>query len=198
MCGQFAVLGSINAIKKYYEFLQASNTALDDEFFFQYQGSTFYSLPKEFVKPMDYMPILINHQQSIKILTARWGLVPFWAKDDSFSTKTINARLESIHEKPSFKYAYQQRRCLIPSTGFYERDKSKKLLYFDLEVNQTLHKASSFKSLAGIYEIWGKNKLTTFSIITQPANQKMKYFHDRMPLILEQEAATQWLYGKNV
>ena len=118
-----------------------------------------------------------------------WGLIPDWAKDKSMAGKMINARAETITEKPSFKSAFNKRRGIIPANGFYEwkaTGKSKKPFFI----------SPKDKSLLGFGGIWESNThfgLETFSIITTAANQDMNDLHERMPLILPQESWKGWL-----
>jgi putative SOS response-associated peptidase YedK len=99
---------------------------------------------------MAYMPVATIIDYKVVMFKARWGLVPFSAKDESFAYKTINARQETLKEKASFKYALEKRRCLIPFTGFYEIDKQKQQHFFANENDE-------IKSFAGLYEVWGED-----------------------------------------
>jgi putative SOS response-associated peptidase YedK len=188
MCGQFAILGSMKAIKDYYNFLISEDLDFFDDDI--YNDNIIMNLPNETVKPMDYIPIfsIDNNAKKVFYLSARWGLVPFWAKDESFAMKMINARCETISEKSSFKYAYQKRRCLVPFTGYYEKDSAKKYHYFKNDNDD-------FLSFAGLYEVWGKDKLITFTIITCEASEKLKKIHNRMPVILNSKNALEWVRG---
>lgn len=118
-----------------------------------------------------------------------WGLIPDWAKDKSMAGKMINARAETITEKPSFKSAFNKRRGIIPANGFYEwkaTGKSKKPFFI----------SPKDQSLLGFGGIWESNThlgVETFSIITIAANQDMNDLHERMPLILPQESWKAWL-----
>ena len=118
-----------------------------------------------------------------------WGLIPAWAKDKSMAGKMINARAETITEKPSFKSAFNKRRGIIPANGFYEwktTGKSKNPFFI----------SPKDQSLLGFGGIWESNThlgLETFSIITTAANQDMNDLHERMPLILPQESWKAWL-----
>ena len=117
----------------------------------------------------------------------RWGLVPSWAKDPSIGSKLINARAETLAEKPAFRQALKSRRCVVPITGFYEwrREARGKQPYFIGGADgQPL-------SLAGLWEDW--NGLLTFAIVTVPANEKLAPIHDRMPAILAPDEARAWL-----
>lgn len=122
-----------------------------------------------------------------------WGLVPFWSKDGKNSGKMINARSETIFEKPAFRKSILTRRCLVPADSFYEWRKEpdgRKLPYRIFQENGDL------LFMAGIWDHWGSGSsaLHTFSIITTDANDDLADLHDRMPLILPtKEARHQWL-----
>ena len=126
-----------------------------------------------------------------------WGLVPSWAKDNSMMAKMINARFETVEEKPSFRSAFVKRRCIIPMDGYYEwfrpeDPKEKKQPYFIKAKDKPL------LAVAGIYETW-KNPskenetLTTFSVITTEAKLGLETIHDRMPVIVPDKNWTAWL-----
>lgn len=121
-----------------------------------------------------------------------WGLIPAWAKDKSMAEKMINARAETITEKPSFKSAFNKRRGIIPANGFYEWKtigKSKKPFFIS-------PKDQSLLCFGGIWESnthLGEQTIETFSIITTAANQDMNELHERMPLIIPRESWKTWL-----
>lgn len=122
----------------------------------------------------------------------RWGLVPGWAKDPTIGYKLINARAETVAEKPSFRNSFAHRRCLILASGFYEwlDTGSRKQPY-----KFTLRDQKVF-AFAGLWDHWqdGKgNELVTCSIITTSPNQVVAEYHDRMPVILEKEHRWEWL-----
>ena len=132
-----------------------------------------------------------GHQRHLALL--RWGLVPHWAKDISIGYKTFNARSETVHEKPSFKAAFNLRRCLIPASGFYEWDKlgsSRQPYYVSRSDGRPL-------ALAGLWEAWADRLsgelLESCTILTTSANQTLGRIHDRMPVILEQDDCGLWL-----
>ena len=191
MCGQFAILGGIKAIKDYYEFFKNSGFILDDDFF-EYQFSGNINLPNEHIKPMEYIPIVATVNYKICIKEARWGLIPFWAKNTDIAYKTINARVETLSEKPSYKYAYKERRCLIPVSGFYEKDAAKQSHYFTAEPSE-IPNCNPIKSMAGLYEVWGKDSLVTFTIVTTTADERVRKIHERMPMVLDELSAVKWL-----
>lgn len=125
-----------------------------------------------------------------------WGLLPAWSKDLSMAYKMINARGESIHEKPSFRSAFKSKRCLIPADGFYEwRRKNKQKIPHFIRL-----KTREMFAFAGLWEEWkdaeGKAR-RTFTIITTEANDLMKDLHHRMPVILPHDMENEWLENNN-
>lgn len=125
----------------------------------------------------------------------RWGLVPSWAKDDSIGSKMINARLETLNEKASFKHALKRRRCLIPADGFYEwkADDKHKTPYYIRFRDDRLY------AFAGLWEEWQApdgSPLRTATIITGPPNGLLSTLHHRMAVILKPELEKAWLDPK--
>ncbi len=148
-------------------------------------------LPNFNVAPTHIMPV-IKGSSPDKIDLYRWGLIPFWAKDEKIGYKMINARVETLLEKSAFKTAAKSRRCLVPMDGFYEwkREGKTKTPY-----RITMQDDSIF-SAAGLWESWKNDKgeeVFSFTVITQPPNEMMKDIHNRMPAILTQEQEQQWL-----
>jgi len=129
-----------------------------------------------------------------KVEFMRWGLVPSWAKDIAIGSKLINARSETIAEKPSFRSAFAKRRCLIMADGFYEWQKtgpkSPSIPYY-------IHMEDSAPFMfAGLWEFWRSPEgdgLTTCTIITTAANARVAPIHDRMPVIFTPQTAWDWL-----
>lgn len=120
----------------------------------------------------------------------RWGLIPSWSKDAASGAKLINARAETVAEKPSFRAAYRARRCVVPISGFYEWAKEGKRPFYLRPTQGPLF------ALAGIWERWapeGGEAVDTFSIITTAANGLMQRIHDRMPVILGLGDVGAWL-----
>lgn len=122
----------------------------------------------------------------------RWGLVPSWAKDPSIGGKMINARSETVVEKPSFRAAASKRRCLIPASGYYEwmgAKGSKQPIYLHPEDEGLL-------AFAGLYELWhggADDELWTATIITTSAPDALGQIHDRTPVILPEDMWDDWL-----
>ena len=125
----------------------------------------------------------------------RWGLVPRWAKDPSVGAKMNNARAETVAEKPSFREAYRQRRCLIPANGFYEwkLENGLKQPYYIYPSSGDLF------AFAGLWESWSSPQQTieTCAIITTDANEKMAEVHERMPVIVSPAEYSAWLAGED-
>jgi len=152
-----------------------------------------------FVHP--YMPIIVDKRPDL-ITGANWGLLPTWAKDTSFQKNTLNARIETLDEKPSFKNVIKNR-CLIPVTNFFEwqwlDEKGKQKQKYSIGVE-----GEEIFCFAGIYSIWNNpengNPMLTYTIITTQANELMSEIHNtkkRMPVILNSEHHKLWLEGEN-
>ncbi len=123
----------------------------------------------------------------------QWGLVPFWAKDASIGRRLINARLDSVADKPAFREAWTRRRCLIPASGFYEWSEpvdGRKRPHFIRPGDEPLF------ALAGLWERWrtpAGDKLETCVVVTTDANAQLAPIHDRMPLLIPRDAHALWL-----
>lgn len=156
----------------------------------------------ELNKAFDYpkTPIITNEQPN-KVSLYNWGLVPNWAEDTSFRHYALNARIETLNEKPSFKDVIQNR-CLILADGFYEwqwltKSGSRKQKYLI-----TLPKEELF-AFAGLYTQWtdfNGDVLNSYTMVTTQANELMSEIHNtkqRMPIILKQEDEQHWLHGED-
>jgi putative SOS response-associated peptidase YedK len=152
--------------------------------------------PRYNIAPTQYVAAVRNDaDEQRELVMLRWGLVPFWAKDPSIGNRMINARAETVAEKPSYRNAYRHRRCLVLADGFYEwrRQGEVKTPYFI-----SLASGEPF-ALAGLWENWTDKEsgesLQTTTLITTDANAFMAPLHHRMPVILEAATATDWLAG---
>jgi putative SOS response-associated peptidase YedK len=138
---------------------------------------------------------IVTTESGAEVQAMRWGLVPFWAKDSKIGYSTFNARVESVATKPAFREAFKRRRCLVPSSGYYEwkalggKDKQP---YF-------IHPADApVMFFAGIWECWQPEEgdpLLSYSILTGPAEETLAGLHDRQPIILPSEVFADWLDG---
>ena len=130
-----------------------------------------------------------------KAVNLHWGLIPSWSKDRKISSRLINARAETLTEKPAFRNAYQHRRCLIPATGFFEwrtTETGKKPYHIHQPGNALF-------AFAGLWEHWEHEQETVYScaIITTAANDKIAPIHDRMPVIITPDFYNRWLDKTN-
>ena len=127
-----------------------------------------------------------------EIAFLRWGLIPSWSKDPTIGNRLINARAETASDKPSFRKAFRQHRCLIPTNGFYEwqRQERGKQPYFVRMRNERLF------AFAGLWDRWespGKDVIETCTILTTAANAVLAPIHDRMPVIVPSGEYDRWL-----
>jgi putative SOS response-associated peptidase YedK len=141
-------------------------------------------LQRHFIVRMEYEDRVVE--------PARWGLVNRWAKDASQASKCINARGETLEVRPAFRDAFKKRRCIIPADGFFEwtgpRNARRPLWFHRRDEGLLL--------FAGLYEAWRAQPdrwETTFTIITTAANAAMAPYHDRMPVVLDDAAADDWM-----
>ena len=144
------------------------------------------------IAPSQPVIIIRSGTSSNKLSAIRWGLIPHWSKDEKIGFKLINARAETVQEKPSFRDAFKSRRCLIPATGFYEwkqEGRMKQPYYIKM-------KNGSLFAMAGIWESWqdpeGKT-IDSCAIITTDANGIVGKIHDRMPVIMSNKSYGLWL-----
>jgi putative SOS response-associated peptidase YedK len=148
--------------------------------------------------PTQRLPVFrIHAERGPELVRLRWGLIPSWAKDAAIGARMINARGETVAEKPAFRAAFRRRRCLVPMKGFYEWKKtaSGKVPYY-------IHlKNADIFAAAGLYEYWpgrdGAEPVESYTIITTEANDMMAKLHDRMPVILAEKDHAAWLDPKN-
>ena len=178
MCGRYSLTTPVEAIRALFGFDALPNLA-----------------PRYNIAPgQDVAAVRVPASGDGREFTAfRWGLVPSWAKDPAIGNRMINARAETVAEKPSFRAAFRHRRCLIPADGFYEwqkQDKGPKQPY-----RITLEGGTPF-AFAGLWEHWqdpGGDEIETCTIVTTEANDTLTPIHHRMPVILDENAFEAWL-----
>jgi putative SOS response-associated peptidase YedK len=179
MCGRFTNNAKPEQIKK--EFKTDFN-------------NSFLVEPKYNIAPSQSIDVVFEPEGERVITKLKWGLVPSWSKDATTAKGLINARAETLTEKPSFREAFKKRRCIIPTSGFYEWKReekgAKQPFYFYLN-NRELF------GFAGLWEEWLDKQtgelLETCTIITTAANAVLKPIHDRMPVILKTDDYDEWL-----
>ena len=178
MCGRFTLTADPSDLQEAFFWVDFSNIDIT---------------PRYNISPTQGVPVVTNNGEN-KLDIFTWGLVPFWAKDPSIGSRMINARSETLSEKPSFRNAYKRRRCLILADGFYEWQnepdtKTKIPFYIQIENGKPF-------AFAGIWENWhskdGSQVLSTAIITTEP-NDFMRPIHKRMPVILPPEDYSTWL-----
>lgn len=148
--------------------------------------------PRFNIAPGQDAPVVVNASPT-QVTMARWGLIPSWAKDAAIGYRMINARAETVTEKPAFRRLIKQQRCLIIADGFYEWQQVGK----QKVPHRLLLKTGEPFSFAGLWDAWvdpgTKTRLVTYTIITTAANALVKPIHDRMPVILTRAGEAEWL-----
>lgn len=148
--------------------------------------------PRYNVAPSQPVPAILNSNPN-ELLWIRWGLVPHWAKDEGIGNKLINARAETLGEKPAFRRSFEKQRCLVLADGFYEwvaipGSRLKKPYYIRMKSGEPF-------TFGGLWDKWcgSRGDLLSCTIITTPPNELVAPIHDRMPLILPPAARDRWL-----
>ncbi len=163
---------------------------LADLFGFDKGGLNF--APSYNIAPTQEVLVVIGENNRREAQLMRWGLIPSWAKDPSIGNRMINARAETVSEKPSFRDALRKRRCLVPADGFYEW---KRVANRRIPMRIVLKSEEPF-AFAGLWEQWRSpfgETIRSCAIITTSANDIMEPIHDRMPVILPKDAWSLWL-----
>ncbi len=175
MCGRFTLRQSASEVRKHFD--------LDAVPAFE---------PRFNIAPTQPVLALRRMAETKEAVLLRWGLVPSWASDLSIGNRLINARAESITEKPSFRAAFQRRRCLIVADGFYEWQTvggKKQPVHFRFRDGRLF-------TLAGLWEKWngpGGPAVESCTILTTSANELVRPLHERMPVVLGPEHRDEWL-----
>ena len=182
MCGRYTLRANLNRILE--EFAVEAREGLHVE--------PLALLPRFNIAPTQQIPIVRQGEAGRELTTARWGLIPSWAKDEKIGYSTINARADGVADKPAFRSAFKRRRCLVPADGYYEwlREGKEKLPF--------LHEVGGPERLfamAGLWEEW--HDIPSATIITTDANAVAGEVHDRMPVILHEADYETWLDPAN-
>ncbi|HEX9746430.1 MAG TPA: SOS response-associated peptidase [bacterium] len=175
MCGRFSLSASFQDIQEYFNISEVSA-----EFRARHN-----------IAPTQPVVVISSHPERV-LDTYRWGLIPTWAKDTSIGNRMINARSETIDEKPSFKRPFKNQRCLILADGFYEWKKAGKE---KIPIYVRLKSKEPF-AFAGLWDRWVSGEgevINSCTIITCEPNSLMKKFHHRMPVILTKASHDVWL-----
>lgn len=179
MCGRYTITVTLEELLLYYGVEDVTGG---------------YHLPRFNIAPGQMiLAVVEDNQKERRIGQLKWGLVPSWAKDAKGGWRMINARSETLTEKPSFKTLLFRKRCVVPADGFYEwakrEDGSKQPMRIRLKSKQIF-------SMAGLYDTWiapDGSRLNTCTIITTRPNEVVQPIHDRMPVILNEQQEKMWL-----
>ncbi|WP_075618661.1 SOS response-associated peptidase [Paenisporosarcina indica] len=177
MCGRYSLFMNLNKLEE--RFGEATFEAEDYE-------------PSYNIAPSQYILTVINDGSKNRLGYLKWGLVPPWAKDSKIGFKMINARSETVHEKPSFRESLKKKRCLVVADSFFEWKKT------DRDKVPMLVKLKSEEpfAMAGLWETWKSSTgeaIHTCTVLTTEPNELMASIHDRMPVILKPEDEHTWL-----
>jgi putative SOS response-associated peptidase YedK len=182
MCGRFQQSKSVDQLIERFRVQQIG---------FEFGG------PRYNIAPSQPVATVLQEREEGRVLDAfRWGLIPSWAKDPAIGNKMINARAETLAEKPSFKTALRRRRCLIPADGFYEWKKEGEGKATRKQPIRIHLKSEEPFAFAGLWDEWvtpDGSPVRSCTIITTAPNKMMSEIHNRMPAILRPEDEAAWL-----
>lgn len=177
MCGRFTLIQTAEALYKTFDVEKLPDLE-----------------PQYNIAPTQMVGVVLYNQESEQreFQKLRWGLIPSWSKDLGIGVKLINARAETVAEKPAFRSAFKHRRCLVVADGFYEwqlQENQKQPYYFRLQQGKPF-------GFAGLWEQWRSpegEEITSCTILTTEANELVQPIHQRMPVILQQQDYDVWL-----
>lgn len=177
MCGRFAITLPDDAMAQLFEATPSNDLP---------------HVPNYNVCPTNAVHVVMVDDTGRRLSKMRWGFIPHWYKKPGDGPLLINARSETIAEKPAFRAACRERRCLIPATGFYEWTKDDEGNRLPWYIHPADEGAIAF---AGVWQVWerGDERLTTCAIVTTTANQPMSAIHHRMPVSIAQQDWPLWL-----
>ena len=175
MCGRYTLIADLGDLAQRFEF----------------DGSDFSYDPGYNITPTESV-LTVRNVEGREAAFMRWGLIPFWAKDPKIGARMINARAETVAEKPAFRNALKRRRCLVLADGYYEWQKTP----VGKRPYRIILKSGEPFAMAGLWETWKDpqgNVVPSCTIITTEANDFLEPIHNRMPVILPRDAEGVWL-----
>ena len=174
MCGRFVIELPVDAMAKLFAAAPANNLPM---------------VPNFNVCPTTQVHVVSLGETGRRLGAMRWGFLPHWYKSPTDGPLLINARAETIAEKPAFRAACRERRCILPISGFYEwtRDGEVRLPWY------ITRRDGAPMALAGIWQNWGEDHAPTCAVVTTSANEPMSEIHHRMPVVLEEGDWGKWL-----
>ena len=177
MCGRFSLIADLGELAKRFEF-DGDWDAFDAR--------------RNIAPTQDVLTVVGGENRRAGFM--RWGLIPHWAKSASIGARMINARAETVSEKPAFRNALRSRRCLVPADGFYEWRRVGKSK-IPMRIVMRSRKPFAFAGLCSVWRDAGGERVPTCAIITTTPNELLSPIHNRMPVILSKDAENLWLDG---
>ena len=197
MCGRYALKEDPKVIAQDYNVAQAAVSdgklaSLAAQTVPVTQMTSDAITPSFNIAPTHLVPAVLLDEDLVTLAGFSWGLVPSWAKDPAIGSRMINARVETVTEKPSFRSAIQKRRCIVPANGWYEWEKSgaKKIPHYFSAADDGI------LGMAGMFESWTAPDgvvLWSVTILTTKAQPHIEHIHDRMPVLVMPELRETWL-----
>lgn len=177
MCGRFALTLPHDAMAQLFAAVPANDLP---------------TVPNYNICPTNQVHVVTSHDGQRRLRAMRWGFLPHWYKSPTDGPLLINARCETIAEKPAFRAAVRERRCLVPASGFYEWTKDAEGKRLPWYISPT---EGSLLAFAGVWQEWtkGEDPMTTCAILTTQANAALQTIHHRMPVILSEADWPLWL-----
>jgi putative SOS response-associated peptidase YedK len=175
MCGRYSLTTPVEGIRDLFDFVERLNLA-----------------PRWNIAPTQEAPVVRRDAEGGRhLVMLRWGLIPSWAKDATIASRCINARSESVAEKPAFRSALRHRRCLVPADGYYEWRASGRMK----QPYRIVAEDGGPFAFAGLWEMWNgpEGPVETFAFMTTSPSADVSGIHDRMPVILEPTDYELWL-----
>jgi len=179
MCGRFAVIKKFEDIAAFYNARPFGGEEWEENYN---------------VCPTQLIPVIVEEPDGRELRLMKWGLIPSWSKVEKMASSMINARAETVKEKPGFRDSFKDKRCIIPASGFYEWQKlttAKKPYYFTPK--------EGLFSFAGLWSRWvspANIEIESCAIVTTAANELVKPIHDRMPVVLGHNSWSAWMDKK--
>jgi len=184
MCGRYGRRADKQQIA---EWMQTHDTNVFDDSYFE---------PSYNIAPQSFQPVvrLAPETGERELTVMRWGLVPFWSKDDKAAFNTINAKSETVAKSPAFREAWKHRRCLVPADWFYEWKKLDERTKQPYAIGM---KGDGIFAFAGLWDTWkdkaSGHELLTYTILTADPNELLETIHNRMPVILSRKDYSRWM-----
>ena len=172
------------------------NSIIEELKITEWDGTINY-IPSYNIAPSQKSLVVLRENNRRQIKSMNWGLIPSWSKNKNLGSTLINARSETVHKKPSFKYLIKSNRCIIVSDGYYEWSaiKSKKQPYYIYDKQKTI------LPMAGLWSSWSLNNkeiILSYTIITKEADADISHIHNRMPLIIDSYHIDDWLNNDRI